>query len=102
MEQIVNQLLELFIYPYTGSVILMTYIILKYILKDATSNQKLLITMTSGIILAVVWIFAEMVNKSEYDKLIYSFLFANVSYKYIIKVVMNKLNIQYNDKKGIV
>lgn len=99
MKTIISEFMSLFNYAYTGSVILATYILLRYVFKRTTDEQRILVTTGVGLILGIAWILCELVPKTEYDTIIYSFLFANVFYKFIIKGIMNHINVHY-DKGG--
>lgn len=100
MEHIIASLSEMFIYSYTGSTILLTFIVLQYIIKSPKDWMKILITSFIGLFLGVVWMYA--VEGTEVDKLIYSFTFSVAFYSMIIKQILKNLGVTYNNDKGVV
>ncbi len=100
METIINELSSLIIYSYTGTVILLTFIILRDFIKLPKSYIKGLTTLAVGTILGIVWYY--IIGEKQLDKLFYSFTFASAFYSIIIKPIMKKLNIEYNNGKGII
>jgi len=99
MEEIINNITELFIYDYTLSVMLLTYVILNNIIKKPKDWIKSLVVCLVGIVLGLVWYYIS--TDLEPSKLIYSFIFANAFYSIIIKLILKRLNVNYNNDKGI-
>jgi predicted neutral ceramidase superfamily lipid hydrolase len=81
---------------YLLSVILCTFIVLKYFVIKSTGKQRVLITTMIGIILGVIWL--EFV-KCELPNLILSFFAAIGLYEYLIKWIMKKLKVEYDNLK---
>jgi ABC-type uncharacterized transport system permease subunit len=100
METILNELASLIIYSYTGTVILLTFIILRDFIKSPKSYIKTLTAIVVGIALGVVWYY--IIGETQLDKLFYSFTFASACYSMIIKPLMKRFNIEYNNDKGII
>ncbi len=83
---------------YMASVVLMTYILLKFIFKSTGETLRLIISFLTGVALGSVWYF---IIKSPLDQLIFSFLGAVGFYHLIIKRVMAYFEHDYNDGKGV-
>ena len=99
MEELINNITELFIYDYTISVMLLTYVILNNIIKTPKNWVVSLTVCIVGIILGFIWY--KIYDTIEWTKLVYSFIFANAFYSIVIKLILKRLNINYDNNKGI-
>lgn len=84
---------------YMASVVLITYILLKYVFKATGETDRFLISVISGLVLGAVWYFVIM---APLDQLIFSYLGAVGFYHIIIKRVMAYFDDKYNNGKGVV
>ena len=99
MGEIIEKLLDLFVYSYTGSVILMTYVLLRDVFPKTTGWVKSITTCIIGIVLGIFW-YVYILDYTRLDELIYSFMFANAFYSLLIKQVLSKFKtLRYNEKK---
>jgi len=100
MEQIINNLLELFNYPYTGAVMFLTYFILAKVIKNPKGWMKTWMTVIVGLVLGLIWYY--IIEDTDLERLIYSFTFACAVYSLIIKRILQKFKQEYNNNKGII
>lgn len=84
---------------YMASVVLITYILLKYVFKATGETERFLISVISGILLGAVWYI--FIN-APLDQLIFSYLGAVGFYHIIIKRVMAYFEDKYNNGKGVI
>ena len=82
-------------FTYLISVVIATFVVLKWFFEKTTSKQRNLITACVGFVLGIVWL--EFIQCSL-GGLILAYFAAIGFYEKIIKWIMNKLNIQYDDK----
>ena len=80
------------------SVVIATWIILYYFISETTKKQRLLISLTCGIVLGSIWY---IFLKTPIDQLILGILAAAGFYDYIIGQIMEKTGVKYNNNKGI-
>lgn len=84
---------------YMASVVLLTYIILKFVYKSTGETQRFLVSVMSGLVLGIVWYLAV---KAPLDQLIFSYLGAVGFYHILIKRVMAYFEDKYNNDKGVI
>lgn len=104
MEQIFNQIIDNFNFPYMLSINLVTYFIIKLI--DELNGDKSVSVLIKRIVLIVCtiicFIIYKYMNKIEIDILINSTIAAPVAWSWFIRPVFEKFNIGYkktnNDK----
>jgi len=100
MEQFIEQLFASFDLPLMISITVLSYIIIKIIdispLKNTTSFGKHAITAIGGILLCVAYYY---IVKLPIDKIIPTYLLTTAFYDFIIKKVLDKLNISYTTTK---
>jgi hypothetical protein len=77
------------------TVVFSTWYVLRYGIKQPTSNQKMICSLLSGIIFALVWV---LLFHKEMEIIITSFFASIVIYSWVIKKLMKKLDIDYNDE----
>ena len=99
MEQIVDVIINLFNIAYMSAVVFSTWFILKHLIKKTTSNQKTLVSLITGITFGLLWV---VYFKEPLDIMISSFFASVVLYQWVIKNIMKKLNISYDDNKTII
>lgn len=96
MEQLLEQLLASFDLPLMGSIIFLSYIIIKFIDKSPLKNTgtigKHLITAISTLILCVGYYY---IIKLPLSQIVPTYLLSTAFYDIIIKKVLDKLNISY-------
>lgn len=100
MEDIIKHISELFVYGYTGSIILLSYFILNRIIINPKSRTVAITTVVVGIILGVIWYY--WVEDTPIDKLIVSFTFANSLYSLVIKQILSYFKTSYKNNKGLI
>lgn len=101
MEQIYNILLENFDISYMLSINILTYMIIKFIDfingdKKLKLIYKRLVLILSTIVCCIIYHF---VTDIETRVLINSTIAAPVFYSWVMKPIIKKLKIQYNDEK---
>ena len=84
---------------YMASVVLLTYILLKYLFKNTGETERMLISAICGIILGSVWFFF---IEAPLDQLILSYLGAVGFYHVILKRVMAFFGVDYNGGRGLI
>ena len=95
MEQLIYSIINAFDITYMGTVVFSTWIVLKKIMNNPTSDEKLIISIISGIIFAIIWLY--LLN-TKLETILLSFFSSIVFYEWIVKRIMRKLNITYEDK----
>lgn len=95
MEQLIYSIINAFDIAYMGTVVFSTWIVLKKIMNNPTSDEKLIISIISGIIFAIIWLY--LLN-TKLETILLSFFSSIVFYEWIVKRIMRKLNITYEDK----
>jgi len=95
MEQLIYNIINAFDVTYMGTVVFSTWIVLKKIMNNPTSDEKLIISIISGIIFAIIWLY--LLN-TKLETILLSFFSSIVFYEWIVKRIMRKLNITYEDK----
>jgi hypothetical protein len=80
-------------FAYFLSVNIATFIILKYMIVMTTSRQRVIVTALVGLVLGIIWL--EMVG-ANIGGLILGWLAAVGFYESIIKVLMKKLQVDYD------
>lgn len=96
METTTNFLVQ---YPeiiYGLCVNFLTWIIFKYLTSSPNKTVQLLILVGSGLVLGVLFSF---ISEVRWPMMILAFLASIGFYEIIIKLLMKKFNISYNNKK---
>lgn len=92
MENFLKQYPEL---VYGITVCLCTFTVLKYFIAKPTRMQKFFVLLISGIVLGVA---TYLVADVELPLMILAFFASTGLYELIIKVIMRRLNVSYQDK----
>lgn len=96
MESIMNFLNT---YPelvYGLSVNILTWVIFKYILHSPSKTIQLLVLVSSGLVLGIIY---SLITKVQWPIMILAFLASIGFYEIIIKLIMRKLKISYDKNK---
>jgi len=98
MELNIINLLDL---KYTVCVILGSYGIISFVIKNPDAAHKHIITFSWGVALATIWYY---LMHTAIDTLILSFIIAVIGYDKLLNPILDKLGISYDDHKdkGIV
>lgn len=97
--EIFEKLWELINFSYLLAVILLVWVVLTYIILNPTRIMKILVHLLSGVLLGVVWY---LLNLCTPEVMIVSFLSSILMYNWVIKVLLDKLGITYNNDRGII
>ena len=84
---------------YLFSCIILTYILLKWVFKATGETERFLISVCSGLVLGIVWVWTTDVT---YDVLILTYLASVGFYHVIVKRAMKYFEDNYNNGKGLV
>ena len=92
-------ILDLINLPYSVSVVLLTWVILSKLILNPKKWLKIVISLTSGLVLGFAFY---KFNDVTITTLIVSYLVSIVAYTWIIKTILDKFNINYDNKKGVI
>lgn len=95
MEAIVHQLPNIIAIDYILAHVILTWIVLYYFISKPTKRIKLITSAIAGVVLGVVWC---IYSDYTIPVLVVSFLAGTGFYKWIKELLLDKLNIKYNDK----
>ena len=84
---------------YMASVVLLTYILLKFVFKTTGETERFIISAVSGIVLGFIWLWY---IEAPLDELILSYLGAVGFYHILIKRVMAFFDDKYNNDRGVI
>lgn len=84
---------------YVVSIVTINYLMLTYIITNPNKWWKIGIHLALGLILGEVW---HLVEGASFTSLIYSFPFSVLLYSWILKNIMERFKISYNNGKGII
>ncbi len=93
MENITNFLVQ---YPeliYGICVVILAFIVFKYIYRPKAKTKRLLVLISCGLILGIVF---SLVTSIRWPIMIFAFLASVGFYEVIIKTIMRKFNISYD------
>ena len=81
--------------------VLVVYFILKYLFKKTKSWFKALIHVIIGIVLGILWKYV-LTPTITLESLVLSFLITLAFYQWILKQVMKKFEVEYDNGKGVI
>jgi len=84
---------------YVVSIILINYLLLSYIITKPNKWWKIGIHLSLGLILGEVW---HLVESTSFVTLIYSFPFSILLYNWVLKNLMERFKISYDNGQGII
>lgn len=84
---------------YLFSTCLLTYILLKWVIKTTGETERFFVSVVSGLVLGAVWYFT---MQTAWDVLILTYLASVGFYHVIIKRAMKYFDDEYNNGKGVV
>lgn len=84
---------------YLFSTVILTYILLKWVIKTTGETQRFFVSVGSGILLGAVWYFTMQI---AWDILILTYLASVGFYHIIVKRAMKYFEDNYNNGKGVV
>lgn len=100
MEILISKITELFDLSYMGIVVFAVWFMLYYVFKNPTKWLKIGTSVTIGLVVGILFYITQG-GKDILQQLLMSFFAAQVLYTWIIKALMEKFNITFNDN-GVV
>lgn len=97
--EIFEKLWELINFSYLLAVILLVWVVLTYIILNPTRIVKILVHLVSGVLLGLLWF---MLNLTSIEVLVVSFLSSIMMYNWVLKILLDKLGMNYNNDRGVI
>ena len=97
--EIFEKLWELINFSYLLAVILLVWVVLTYIILNPTRIVKILVHLVSGVLLGLLWF---MLNLTSIEILVVSFLSSIMMYNWVLKILLDKLGMNYNNDRGVI